>query len=156
MISTVRRSRPGVLSSQQPLLYAAIAFATGILLGSRSWYPASWWIAGALILILLAAFFVARQQLVALPCGLLILTALGALDFQIRQRSVTTSDTARFADGSEVIVTGHVIRDGVLRRAGGTAAVREVLDMAVEQVERDRAISQTNFGLRLSLYHDAA
>jgi competence protein ComEC len=156
MTSTVRRSRPGVLSSQQPLLYAAIAFATGILLGSRSWYPASWWIAGALILILLAAFFVARRQMVALPCGLLILTALGALDFQIRQRSVTTSDTARFADGSEVIVTGHVIRDGVLRRASTGTAIRETLDLAVEQVEREGGVSQTGFGLRLSVYQNAA
>ena len=148
-----RRNRQGLLSSQQPLVYAAAAFAAGIVLGARGLHPSSWWIAGALVFTLSAVLLLRRRAAAALPCSLLVLVALGALNFQVRQQPAAgAADAARFSDASELTIIAHVTRDGVIRKANAGNDAREVLDLQAEQIQRDGVLTRTDFGLRLSVY----
>src|SRR5688572_77818 len=91
----------GVLSAQQPLFYAALAFAGGILLGERVWHPASWWIIASLAFISSAGFFFSRGRSVALFCGLLAIGALGAMNFQLRlQPAAISLQIVTLSDGA--------------------------------------------------------
>ena len=110
MTSTKRQRASSVLSSQQPLFYAALAFAAGIVFGARVWHPPNWWIAASLVFIFSATFFLARQRIISLSCGLLALSALGALTLQTHEQPDTGNpEVVRVSDGSEMLVTGHVI-----------------------------------------------
>lgn len=155
MTSGATRRAPKLFTTHQPLFYAALAFAAGIVFGARVWHPASWWITASLLLLFSAGVFFFRRRRIALPCGFLALAILGALNFQLSDtRLVNSSAVDRFTDGDDVIITGHAIRDGVLRgAASGAETVRQLLDVAVEHIERDGEVTAADFNLRLSLYH---
>ncbi|MCI0350457.1 MAG: hypothetical protein L0Z53_13610, partial [Acidobacteriales bacterium] len=74
-----------LLSTHQPMLYAAVAFAAGILMASRVWRPATWWIAASLIFVLGTILFISRRHSVSFVFGLLAMVGLGALNFQLRE-----------------------------------------------------------------------
>jgi competence protein ComEC len=145
-----------LLSTQQPLLYAAIAFAAGILFAARMSHPASWWIAAALVLIFSAGLFLKRRQTMVLACGLLALSALGALTFQVRERPGTSAEVVQLSDGSEVVITGHVVRDGIIRSGKlGTNPARQSVDLQTEAISRDGKTIAVQAGVRLNLYYAA-
>src|SRR5512135_280842 len=121
------------LAPRQPLLYAALSFSAGILLGARAWRPPLWWAIALLVFVAAGAIFLRRRPrwAFALSCGALVL--LGAFVIQGRGPPAVNTEILPFADGSEVALTAHVTADG-FRRAGGFGADRQVLEVESEQV----------------------
>jgi hypothetical protein len=74
-------------ASRQPMLWAAVVYALGIIAGTYAWRPASWWVAGGIGFIAAAGYFVLRRPRGAcvLALGSLFLT--GALHIQLRSAS---------------------------------------------------------------------
>ncbi|HSB74027.1 MAG TPA: ComEC family competence protein [Terriglobales bacterium] len=139
---------------RQPLLYAALSFSAGILLGARCWRPPAWW-AAAILVFLLAGAWLARRRprcSFALACGALAL--LGALAVQARGPAAVNTAILRYADGSEVALTAHVTRDG-FRRAGGFGGERQVIEVESEEVARGETRENLRAGIRLTLYSQA-
>ena len=62
-----------------------------------------------------------------------------------------TPGSLRFADGSEVVVTAHVIKEGTLLEEDGGGS-RQRLDLETEEVARAGEIVEVQSGLRLSVY----
>ena len=79
--------------------------------------------------------------------GLATLFLLGALLVQVRVPSEDPgSDLLRFADGTEVMVTAHVTKEGMPQEdvAGG---FRQRLEVETEQIARENEISAVKGGL---------
>jgi competence protein ComEC len=74
----------------------------------------------------------------------------GSLCIQLRTPPATP-DIARFTDGTEVLVTAHVLRDGALR-GDAYGGLREVLDVETERMQSSSESLEGPVGLRVSLY----
>ena len=135
------------LAPRQPLLYAALSFSAGILLGAYAWRPPLWWVA-AIVAFLVAAGYLVRGRTrwsFALACGALALT--GALVIQAHGPVAVNREILSFADGNDVSLTAHVTRDGMLRESG-----RQMLEVETEQVGAGAMEQNIAAGLRLTLY----
>ena len=135
------------LPPRQPLLYAALSFSAGILVGARVWRPPSWWVAAILVFVAAAGYLVRRRTRwsFALVCGALALV--GAVTIQARGPVTVNTDILRFAGDNEVILTAHVTRDGMLRENG-----RQSLEIETEQLNAAGVDYNLGAGLRLTLY----
>jgi competence protein ComEC len=143
----------------QPLLLAALAFGAGVVMGAQTWRPPAWLLIAYCVLLSIAIFFAVRgrslQSLwrarLAFSLVLAGFGCLGALCLAGRDASVAAApDLSTVTDGSQVTVTGYVIRDGLMRGSGHTA--RQSVDVQIEEVQtQDRAIP-LNVALRLSIY----
>jgi competence protein ComEC len=136
------------------MLWAALAFAAGILAGWRWWRPAGWWAAAALVFAFSAVLLLRRRPRCALLFMTATLVAAGALSYAGRTHSfdqhLRADYVEQFAQGDEVTVTGVVAADGVLRRVGSVS--RQVLDLAVESIQKGEQQFPVHTGLRLSVY----
>ena len=138
---------------RQPMLWAALAYSSGIVVGVYAWRPALWWVVAAVSFACAAWYFVRRRSGLAWTLALGVLFLFGALDIQIRG-AATRLDTSiqRYADGQELQITAHIIRDGRLQ-PGGFGEIRQTLDVEAEQVTT--ATGRTvpvHSGVRLSIY----
>ncbi len=122
-----RERKPG----RQPLLWAAMVFSTGLWVGARAWRPATWWIFAVLAFALAAAWFLRRRPWMAKGLSLGTWFLLGALLIQIRGEPKGDPRIMEIADGSDVTITGHVVREGYAH-ADGPRSVRRPIDIAVE------------------------
>jgi competence protein ComEC len=76
---------------------------------------------------------------------------LGAFIIQVSgPDSSGESRVLQFADGSEVVVTAHVTKEGTPQAEGGNA--RQRLDLATEQIARGSEQFVVQSGLRVSIY----
>ncbi len=139
------------IAPRQPLLYAALSFSAGILLGTHVWRPPLWWMVSIAVFLAAAGYFVQRRIRWAFPlaCGALVF--LGALIIQARGPATVSTGILRFADGNQVTLTARVTRDG-FRREGGFGAERQVLEVESEQVAAGGAAENISAGIRLTLY----
>jgi hypothetical protein len=107
-------------ATHQPMLWAALAFGAGILLGSYFWRPAIWWILAIAFFTVAAFHFLERRRPLAYALGLGALVFAGALGIQMRAPEESGAESiAQFADGAEVLVTGHAIREGKIQSTSG-------------------------------------
>lgn len=139
---------------RQPLLWAALAYACGILLGVYAWRPPSWWLVAALVFGSSAALFARRRPRVAFAIVLSALCILGSLTIQVR--GPVSGTVPNFIDGDEVVVTAHVIREGSPQRSG-PKDLRQRLDLETEAIASDAqtTAAQTTaarFGIRATFY----
>lgn len=122
-----------------PLLFAAVAYALGILFARHAWRPASWWLVAGIVFMLAAALF-ARGRLpwrsrLAFGCALAALVAAGAFAGEAdSQAQPPRNEWAQITNGNDVIITGWVVHDGVLRGSG--AQRRQSVDVQIESLER--------------------
>jgi len=137
--------------NRQPLFLAAAAYAAGILLGGHQWRPPMWWLVTAVVCAAAAALLLGRR--LRLACGLAIaaLVFLGALSTAAPPSADPGADAiAPFADGREVTVTAHVVRDGILRE--NPRGARQSLDLESESVSFEDASTPVRAGIRLTIY----
>jgi competence protein ComEC len=140
------------VGGRQPLLWAALAFAGGVSLGVYAWRPPIWWLITRIIFTAAAAYLLRRRRRSAFILGLGALLVLGALMVQVRvPGSAADSGFLQFADGSEVVVTAHVTKEGTPQeeRPGD---IRQRLDVETEQIARGNETFEVHSGLRLSVY----
>jgi competence protein ComEC len=132
------------------LLWAALAFAAGIAIGVHAWRPPLWWVVAWIVFALSGAYLLRRRGRAAFIVGLGALFFLGALMIQVRSPDdAGNSGWLRFADGTEVIVTAHVTREGTPQEDGG---IRQRLEVETEQIAWGNQTLASHAGLRLNVY----
>jgi competence protein ComEC len=136
--------------TRQPLLYAALAFAAGVTVGGFAWRPPIWFLIALLAFSLSAGALSIRRPHAAWTLGLALVFWLGALSIQLRTPGALP-DIATLTDGSDVLITAHVIQGGTLRD-DGFGTLRQMLDVETEQVRVGEKDFVVPFGVRLSLY----
>ncbi len=138
---------------RQPMLWAALSYALGIIAGVHAWRPASWWVAAAVAFLAAALYFMHRRKLLGFGLALGTFFLAGALHIQLRG-STNSLDTSLnpFADGQPVEMTAHVIGEGRFRE-GGPNEIRQGLDVETEEiVTENRKPVQVHSGVRLGIY----
>src|ERR1700733_4419174 len=120
--------------SRQPMLWAASAYSCGILTGVYVWRPAVWWLVGGIAFCASGVYFLRRRSYASFALALSALFVTGALMMQVRVPvNAGGTDVLAFADGREVIVTGHVLKEGNFReKTFGDAQQR--VDLETEQI----------------------
>ena len=143
------RRRPSV---RQPLLWGALAYASGIFTSVHLWRPAAWWLGAAVVFSLSGIYFLRKCAKPAFVLGLCTLLFAGALSVQVRPPDISgDSGVFRFADGRELVITAHVVKEGNLR-GRGTGEVQQRLDLETEQIVSNSQTSAVRAGIRLTLY----
>jgi competence protein ComEC len=142
------------------MLWAALAYASGIVAGFYTWRPPLWWLIAAIVFSGAGAYFIRRRAWAAFVLGLSALFVTGALMMQARApQDHGGTDVLALADGRDVVVTAHVTKEGNLREKGrGDSQQR--LDLETEQIgTMNGASSETEnirSGVRVSIYsHEA-
>jgi competence protein ComEC len=136
------------------MLWAAVAYALGVIGGVYFWRPAFLWILGAGVFALGSAYYATRRSRIGWALSLGTLFLVGALQLQLRDAS-THVDTSIFpyADREELEVTAHVIRDGRMQ-PGGFGELRQTVDVEAEQIETAAGdVVPIHSGIRLSIYN---
>lgn len=135
------------------MIWAALAFAIGIVVGEYAWRPPMWWLVAFLSALGFAGYFLRRRPWAAFLLGLTALTVAGALNVQSRSpRNSGAQEILAFAQGrDEVVVTAHVIKEGTLQ-ASGFGGVRQVVDVETESISRDGITSAVRAGVRVGFY----
>jgi competence protein ComEC len=134
------------------MLWAALAYSSGIIFGVSHWRPAVWWIAGLIFFIGAGRYFTIRRPRLgwAVVLGALFLT--GALHIQATRHS-REHDThiQKFANREKTLIVAHVVRDGRLQ-PGAFGEDRQTLDIETEQIGSDAGEGTIHAGIRLSIY----
>lgn len=133
------------------MLWAALALAAGIAVGAHVWRPPLWWVAAWVVFALSGAYLFRRRGSPAFILGLGALFFLGALMVQVRVPDDAGSGLLRFADGSEVVVTAHVTKEGI-PQDDGPGSVRQRLEVVTEEIARGDDKFAVNSGLRINVY----
>ena len=138
--------------SRQPMLWAALAYAGGIVTGSYAWRPPLWWLAAAIVFSGSAAYFLRRRPRAAFVLALSALLVTGALMMQVRvPENRGSADVLAFADGRDLIVTAHVTKEGNVReKTPGDAQQR--LDLETEEIGMGSESFAIRSGVRVSIY----
>ncbi|HEY7617268.1 MAG TPA: ComEC/Rec2 family competence protein, partial [Terriglobales bacterium] len=138
-------------SGRQPLLWAALAFAAGILAGRYLWRPPTWWILAGMAFAMSAGYFARRRVHAGRLLALGTVSVAGALAIQLRPPRDPGLAILPFADGREVLISAHVVSDGILRNSG-FGGTRQLVDVETERIaDGDRTVA-IRAGLRISLY----
>jgi competence protein ComEC len=143
-----------VRPTRQPLFWAALAFSAGLWVGTRAWRPPSWWVMAVGAFVAAAWWFATRRARAARLLSLASWLLLGAFLIQVRSEPARDPQILAFADGREVTLTGHVMREGYAR-AAGPKSVRESIDVKTEQIDSGGEIHPMRAGVRLALYERA-
>lgn len=134
--------------TRQPLFWAALAFSLGLWVGVRAWRPPSWWVIAGLAFILAASWFVSRRAWMAKSLSLGTWILLGAFLIQVRDGQAGDARIVEWADGREVALTAHVIREGYAR-AAGEGSKRESIDLETEEIESEGQRWPVRAGVRM-------
>ena len=136
---------------RQSLLWAALAFSMGLWVGVRAWRPPSWWVIALLAFVLAACWFVPRRAWMAKSLSLGAWSLLGAFLIQVRGGQAGDPQILALADGREVTLTAHVMREGYARPAGPRSN-RETIDVETEEIESAGQNRPVRVGVRLTVY----
>ncbi len=124
--------------ARQPLFWAALAFSFGIWMGARAWRPPSWWVVAILTFALATLWYLRKRAWMAKALVARDLEpARSAADSGAGPASVGDPRILSLADGREVTVTAHVMREGYAR-AAGPQSVREPIDLETESIEDEQ------------------
>src|SRR5580692_3227579 len=140
-------------ASRQPMLWAAIAYSSGIVAGAYLWRPALWWMVAGAEFLLAAAYFAQRRSAMAWTLALSALSLAGALHMQSRTGEPRIDTSIQpYADREELQITAHVTRDGRLQQ-GSFNEVRQTVDVETEELQTEPGHGEpVHSGIRLSIY----
>ncbi len=141
---------------RQPLFWAALSFSLGLWTGARAWRPPSWWVIALVAFVFAASWFLKKRAWLAKALSLGAWFLLGAFLIQVRAQRPNENhqDNARvlaLADGSPVMMTAHVIREGYAQSAG-LRSIRETIDVETEEINSHGERWPLRSGVRLSIY----
>ena len=151
------RPQPRRAPLRQPLLWASLAYAAGIVLGSHINRPVPLWVTAVLVFILGGAHFMRCRSWLAFTLALGSLALLGALAIQLH--SIATPTDPRLFDlaegGGEALITGHILHEGELL-TGSSGEVRQRIDIETEDATADGQTFPIRAGIRLGIYEKAS
>src|SRR5207302_153226 len=103
---------------RQPLLWAALAYAAGLVIGVYAWRPPLWWMVAFIVFSSSAIYFLRRRAEIAVVLGLAAIFITGALGVQVRNSGGACGTNYVQFGNDEVLVTTHVTAEGNLRDDG--------------------------------------
>jgi len=142
-----------IKAPRQPMLWAVLAYSSGIVAGVYLWRPTLWWVVATAAFVAAAAYFARRRSGLGWALALGAFFLAGALHIQARGAS-NHLDTSidPFADRQELQITAHVTRDGRLQE-GGFNEIKQTVDVETEAIQTATGQSETvHSGIRLSIY----
>lgn len=126
------------------MLWAALAFGGGIAVGIHAWRPPLWWVVAWIVFALSGSYLLRRRGRSAFIVGLGALFFLGALMVQVRGlEGAGNSGWTRFADGTEVVVTAHVTKEGLCKRTVPAASGRGLMSRPNSSQRATRTLRST-------------
>jgi hypothetical protein len=145
------------------MLWAALTFAAGISAGVHMWRPPMWWAISIAAFITAGCFFLRRRLALAHTLGLCTLFFMGAFAIQLQQQEMSSApNAASFADGRELEITAHVIKEGTPRDSISNG-LSQTIDVLTEEVlgngvhedgvpARDQSARAAPIGIRMSVH----
>lgn len=135
------------------MLWAALAYAVGIIAGTHFSCPASWSTVAASAFLASALYFLNRRKLLASILALATFFLVGTLHIQLRNSStVRDQSLSPFAYGPPVQMTAHISREGRSRQASPNE-LSQTLDLKTEAlVTESGARIPVHSGVRLNIY----
>ena len=122
-------------ASRQPMLWAALAYASGIVAGVYCWRPTLWWILAGASFATAAIYFSRRRSCLGWSLALGSFFLAGAFHIQLRAASPRLDTTIQtYADRRELQITAHVTHDGRVQE-GGFNEIKQTVDLETEQVQ---------------------
>ena len=119
---------------RQPMLWACVSYACGILLGIHEWRPVLWWIVAGAAFIVSAGYLVRRRARVGWALALGAFFLAGAFHVQVRSAGPRLDTGIQpYADRQPVQIVAHVVEDGRLRQ-DGLNSFRQTVDIETEEV----------------------
>src|SRR5580704_4046945 len=139
--------------TRQPMLWAAATYSLGIVAGTYFWRPLLWWSAASILFLAFAAYFIRHRPWLAKALVLSGLFLAGAMHIQLRSQSDrVNTEINPLADGRELQIAAHVIRDGRVQ-PGSFGEMRQTLDVETEEVKTGAdAGMPLHSGIRMSIY----
>lgn len=141
-----RKHRP---VERQPLLWAVLSYAGGIVFGGYAWRPFVWWLTAMLVFVVSAIYLRRHRVRSAFLIACAALFSVGAITIQLRPPagSVSCSDI----DGQDVLISGHITREGDLRRKS-VGDLQQRLDLETEQIATEKEVLNLQCGIRLTIH----
>jgi competence protein ComEC len=138
-------------AERQPMLWAALAFALGILGGTYIARPPNWWLSAALIVAFASLFF--RERRAALARTLCLVAVFAAAAFMVGVRPAVNPGTEilPYANHESVTIIAHVVREGDWQERG-RGEIRQLLDLETEEVGVGGKSFPVRAGVRLGVY----
>jgi competence protein ComEC len=138
---------------RQPMLWAAVAYALGILSAAYIHTPPSLLINAASAFLGAGIYFLHRRKRIALTLALTSFLFIGTFNAQLRELSaIRTNVLEPFAYGPEIEITAHVTHDGKMRESS-PGELKQTLDIKTEGiVTANGSHIPLRSGIRLSLY----
>jgi competence protein ComEC len=139
------------------MLWAALSYSAGIIAGVYAWRPASWWIAAGAAFLAAGLYFVRKRRWLGAGLALGAFFLAGALHIQLRgPTSPLDTSLYPFADGQEVKITAHVIREGRLHDSDPNE-LKQSLDVETEEIITENGTrNPAHSGVRLGIYAAAS
>jgi competence protein ComEC len=140
-------------ASRQPMLWAALAHALGIVAGVYLWRPVLWWLVAGLVFVGSAAHFARRRSVLGWTLALGAFFLAGAFHIQVRGSTVRLDTGIQpHADREELQITAHVTRDGHWQ-SGSFNEMKQTVDVESEKVETATGpVEEIHSGIRLNIY----
>ena len=135
---------------RQPLFWAALIFSLGLWTGVRAWRPPLWWVIAVVAFVFAASFFLAKRSWMAKALSLGAWFLFGAFLIQIHGKNSGDSQILNLADGREVTLTAHVMREGYARAKG--PHIQESIDVETEEIASQNETWPMRAGVRLTIY----
>jgi competence protein ComEC len=138
------------------MLWAAVAYSSGIITGAHAWRPASWWIFAAAAFLAAGLYFIRRRKWFGVGLALGAFFVAGALHIQLRSPANLDTTLQPFAYNQSVEMTAHVTREGRLSEASPNE-LRQTLDVETEQIITENGAQiPVHSGVRLGIYTSEA
>jgi len=140
-------------ASRQPMLWAALAHALGIVAGVYLWRPVLWWLVAGVAFVGAAAYFAKRRSGLGWALALGAFFLAGAFHIQVRASTIRFDTGIQpFLDREELQITAHVTRDGRWQN-GNFSELKQTVDIESESVETAAgSVEEIHSGIRLSIY----
>jgi competence protein ComEC len=135
------------------MLWAAVAYSSGIVAGVYLWRPILWWVVAVAAFLAAATYFAQRRSGLGWVLALGSFFLAGALHIQARG-ATTHLDTSiqPYADRQELQITAHVTHDRRLQ-PGGFNEIKQTIDVDAEELQTPTGQREAvRSGIRLSIY----
>lgn len=138
-------------AERQPMIWAALAFALGVLGGTYIAWPPDWWLAAALVLAFASLYFRERFPVLARALCLVAVFAGAAFMAEVRPAPDPGKAILPYSNHQSVTIIAHVVREGDWQERGH-GEIREVLDLETESVSAGGKWFPVRAGVRLGIY----
>ncbi|HWF91540.1 MAG TPA: ComEC/Rec2 family competence protein [Terriglobales bacterium] len=138
-------------AERQPMFWAALVFALGIMGGTYVAHPPNWWLAVAVILAFASLCFRERWTDIARGLCLIAMFSVGAFVMEVRPPLNPGTEILPYSNHQSVTIIAHVVREGDWQERG-RGEIRQLLDLETEAVSVGGKSLPVRAGVRLGIY----